>query len=69
MATDHTGACQCGDVRYEVTGTLRRLIACHCTDCQRQSGSAFGMTMVVSESDFRLVQGELKALWIREDHQ
>ncbi len=59
MAANHTGVCQCGDVRYEVTGTPRRLIACHCTDCQRRSGSALGMTMAVSESDFRLVQGEL----------
>lgn len=67
MATNHTGACQCGDVRYEVTGTSRRLIACHCTDCQRQSGSAFGMTMVVSESDFRLVQGELKTFMTTSD--
>ncbi|MCK5363187.1 MAG: GFA family protein, partial [Gammaproteobacteria bacterium] len=36
------------------------MIACHCTDCQRQSGSAFGMTMVVGESDFRILQGKLK---------
>jgi hypothetical protein len=35
------------------------LVACHCTDCQRQSGSAFGMTLVVAESDFRILQGEV----------
>ena len=60
MATKFTGGCQCRDVRYEVMGPPRQLVVCHCSDCQRQSGSAFGMTLVVSEADFRLIQGELK---------
>ena len=60
MTTHHEGGCQCGDVRYAITGEPRLTVACHCTDCQRQSGSAFGMTLVVNESDFRLVQGEVK---------
>jgi hypothetical protein len=38
------------------------LVVCHCTDCQRQSGSAFGMTLVVAESDFKIMQGEV-ASW------
>ncbi len=58
MATIYTGGCQCGALRYEVTGAARQIVACHCTDCQRQSGSAFGMTMVVAEEDFRITQGE-----------
>ena len=48
------GGCQCGAIRYEVLGAPVRLVICHCTDCQRQSSSAFGMTMVVHEEDFRL---------------
>ena len=36
------------------------LVACYCADCQRQSGSAFGMALVVGESDFRLLEGEVK---------
>ncbi len=59
MTTKLTGGCQCGDVRYEVTGVPQHVVVCHCTDCQRQSGSAFGMTLVVKETDFRLIQGEL----------
>lgn len=55
-----TGGCQCGAVRYEVVGAPKQQVACHCTSCQRQSGSAFGMTLVVSEEDFRLLSGELK---------
>ena len=60
MATTHAGGCQCGNIRYEVTGEPKQVVACHCTDCQRQSGSAFGLTMVVDEENFRLLQGELK---------
>ncbi len=60
MASKYTGGCQCREVRYEVVGTPRKLIVCHCTDCQRQSGSAFGMTLLVNEADFRLTQGEVK---------
>ena len=67
MTTTRTGGCQCGGVRYEITGEPRRLIACHCSDCQRQSGSAFGLTLVVSESDFRIVQGEVKTWSAQSD--
>ena len=58
MAIKLTGGCQCGGIRYEVTGAPKQVCACHCMDCQRQSGSAFGMAVVVNEADFRLTQGE-----------
>ena len=35
------------------------MYACHCKECQRQSESAFGMTLLVKESGFK-VSGELK---------
>jgi len=54
------GGCQCGAVRYEVTGDPQRVVACHCKACQQQSGSAFGMAVVVNEDDFHLLRGELK---------
>jgi hypothetical protein len=60
MAAKYTGGCQCGNIRYEIVGTPKALVVCHCTDCQRQSGSAFGMTLLVNEGDFRLTQGEVK---------
>jgi hypothetical protein len=60
MAKKLTGGCQCGTIRYEITGTPNALVVCHCTDCQRQSGSAFGMTLPVNEVDFRMTKGEVK---------
>jgi len=38
MGTVITGGCLCGNVRYEVRGKLRNVIACHCVQCRRQSG-------------------------------
>ena len=60
MSRKYMGGCQCGNIRYEIVGTPHALVVCHCTDCQRQSGSAFGMTLPVNEADFRLTRGEVK---------
>jgi len=36
-----TGSCLCGDVRYTVRGEPVHVGRCHCTDCRKESGSAF----------------------------
>ncbi|NTF46573.1 aldehyde-activating protein [Rhizobium sp. AC27/96] len=36
-----TGSCRCGQVRIAVRGQPKRIGICHCTDCRRESGSAF----------------------------
>ena len=33
-----SGRCLCGAVRYEVTGTLRDVVECHCEMCRRTHG-------------------------------
>ncbi len=33
-----SGSCLCGAVRYTVSGPLRPVIACHCTQCRKTSG-------------------------------
>lgn len=33
-----TGSCLCGAVRYEVTGTLRDVVLCHCAMCRKTHG-------------------------------
>ena len=37
------------------------LYTCHCTDCQRRTGSAFALNMPVRTQDYRIVQGEPKS--------
>lgn len=36
--TEHTGSCLCGGVKYQVSGPLRPVVACHCTQCRKTSG-------------------------------
>ena len=33
-----TGSCLCGAVRYEITGTLRDVVICHCATCRKTHG-------------------------------
>jgi hypothetical protein len=49
MAQIHEGGCLCGAVRYKVEGEPLRAHVCHCTYCQRRTGSAFAMVGVFDE--------------------
>ena len=60
MTDIREGGCQCGAVRYQVQGDPVATGICHCTECQRQSGSAFGMSFIVPKAAFRLLNGQLK---------
>ena len=51
------GGCQCGQIRYEISGEPIVLYRCHCTECQRQSGSAFGMSMWIKTKEFKITSG------------
>lgn len=48
-----TGSCLCGAVAFEVTGPLRAVVACHCTQCRKQTGSNMHAT-VAKDADFRM---------------
>ena len=41
-------------MRYRVTGWPRTLYCCHCTECQRQASSAFGMSLRVARTDVEI---------------
>jgi len=58
MEVQHTGHCQCGNVSYEVMGEPVTSHACHCRECQKRTGSAFGVSMVLKKEEFR-IQGDL----------
>jgi hypothetical protein len=52
-----TGGCQCGAVRYEIAAEPTTVYTCHCTDCQRQTGAAFALSMVVPRAAIRITVG------------
>ena len=63
-----TGGCNCGAVRFEVTEPLVSARYCHCTSCQRRTGTAAAASAAVVPGSFHVIQGEdrLKA-WKPED--
>jgi hypothetical protein len=53
-----TGGCLCGAVRYEVTEPLVSASYCHCTRCQRRTGTAASAQARVAPGALRIIQGE-----------
>jgi hypothetical protein len=57
------GGCLCGAVRFEITEPLISAGYCHCTHCQRRTGTASSANGRVPQSGFRFLAGaeELRA--------
>lgn len=55
----HAGGCLCGAVRYKVSGEPAMAMACHCTHCQKQTGSAFSTIAGWPEAQVE-VEGETR---------
>jgi hypothetical protein len=60
MAERHEGGCVCGAVRYVTHGDPERVTICHCTWCQRRTGSAFGIEAVFKHENVTLFAGALQ---------
>jgi hypothetical protein len=54
---DLNGGCQCGAVRYRVTGAPQRSALCHCIDCRKSAGAPMVGWAAFAEADFAIVQG------------
>jgi hypothetical protein len=68
MSAIHEGGCLCGAVRYRVKGEPVRASACHCTHCQRRTGSAFGIGAYFDDGDVEfLSRAGLKSYEYRSD--
>ncbi|HTX51414.1 MAG TPA: GFA family protein [Caulobacteraceae bacterium] len=51
------GGCACGEVRYRLTATPLIVHACHYTECQRQSGTAFATNALIESAHVDVVKG------------
>ena len=60
MTNKATGGCLCGAVKYQVTGVLRPVVACHCTQCQKTSGHHVAATSAPRENIALLEEQGLK---------
>jgi len=60
------GGCSCGSIRYRLTSEPLFVHGCHCRNCQRQTGSAFAVNLLIEADRVELMQGEPEQLWPRE---
>ena len=58
--TAHEGGCLCGAVRYRAQGAPLRTTVCHCTMCQKRTGSAFGVGAYFKAEQVSFLGGRLE---------
>lgn len=61
------GGCFCGALRYELSAPPLMIYNCHCTNCQKITGSAFTVAATVLESALAFTKGEPKRVFWKAD--
>lgn len=61
-ARDPEGRCTCGEVRYRVRGEPLFVHCCHCSWCQRETGSAFALNALFESARLSLLQGVVETV-------
>jgi hypothetical protein len=51
------GGCTCRRIRYRLTARPMFVHCCHCTWCQRETGSAFAVNALIEASNVELLSG------------
>jgi hypothetical protein len=57
MDVAHEGGCSCGEIRYRLTSDPLFVHCCHCLNCQRQTGSAFVVNLLIEADRVELPAG------------
>ena len=52
------GSCLCRQVTFVIDGPVSGLSNCHCTECRKAYGSAFGTVAICKKEDFKYLSGE-----------
>jgi hypothetical protein len=61
------GGCSCGQVRYRLASAPLFVHCCHCLNCQRQTGSAFVINLLIEAERVHLLAGEPKPVDVPRD--
>lgn len=56
------GGCACGEIRYQLQRSPLFVHCCHCLNCQRQTGSAFAINMLIENDSFESLGGEAECV-------
>jgi hypothetical protein len=57
VAAPREGGCACGAVRYRLLSEPLFTHCCHCRNCQRQTGSAFVINLLIEADRMEVVAG------------
>ncbi|TXR54876.1 GFA family protein [Reinekea thalattae] len=60
MDTTHNGSCLCGAVTFKVTGDFKKFFFCHCSRCQKTSGTAHCANLFAPNASLEWLTGEDK---------
>ena len=60
MPAPYTGGCACGAIRYTVKAEPLVSYCCHCTECQKRTSSAFGVSALVTTDSLSIDKGTPK---------
>ncbi len=58
MSDEMKGGCLCGQVEYQVSGPFEAFHICHCSQCQRSTGSAHASNIFTTEDKITWLKGE-----------
>jgi hypothetical protein len=61
------GGCSCGAVRYRLTSEPLFTHCCHCLNCQRQTGSAFVINLLIEADRVELIAGNPQPVDVPRD--
>jgi hypothetical protein len=61
------GGCSCGDVRYRISSEPLFVHCCHCLNCQRQTGSAFVVNVLIETDRVELLAREPQRVDVPRD--
>ena len=67
MSIQREGGCSCGAVRYRLASEPLFVHCCHCLNCQRQTGSAFVINLLIESDRVELLVGEPQPLDVPRD--
>ena len=67
MSVPLEGGCACGAVRYRLTSEPLFTNCCHCLNCQRQTGSAFVINVLIETDRVELLGGVPQAVDVPRD--
>jgi hypothetical protein len=61
------GGCSCGEVRYRLSSEPLFVHCCHCLNCQRQTGSAFVINVLIEADRVELLAGDPRPVEVPRD--